>query len=92
MVVEDIIEEKVGKISKAIQGFRKKITELEVNTTLGTPLEEREKRERTVQTMVVKIKQLEQEFIKICEEGTRIWTDMKNTLELQVIKKKNRVA
>jgi hypothetical protein len=55
MVIEATIEEQVGNISKAIQGLRKKITELEVNTTPRTPPEKRVKRERTAQKVVVKI-------------------------------------
>jgi hypothetical protein len=62
-----------------------------VNATPGTPPEERVKRERTVQTMVVKIKNLEQECIKICEEGTHV-EEMMNTPELQALDEKIRVA
>jgi hypothetical protein len=40
MVVEAMVKEQVGKISKAIQGLRKKITELEVSAAPRTPLEE----------------------------------------------------
>jgi hypothetical protein len=63
-----------------------------VNATLGTPPRRKREEGKDVQKMVVKIKQLEQECIKICEEGTRIWTDMKNTSELQVLDEKIRVA
>jgi hypothetical protein len=65
---------------------------LEGSTTTGTPPEERAQRERISQTTVVKIKNLEHECIKICDEGTCMWTEMTNTLEIQALDKKIRVA
>jgi hypothetical protein len=92
MVVKATIEEQVGNINKAISGLRKKITTLEGSTTTGTPPEERAQRERISQTTVVKIKTLEHECIKICDEGTCMWTEMTNTLEIQALDKQIRVA
>jgi hypothetical protein len=51
------------------------ITDLEVDTTPRTPLEEREQREWTMQTMVEKIKILEHESIMMCDEGTHLDRD-----------------
>jgi hypothetical protein len=79
MVVEAMVEEQVVNISEAIKGLHMNITELEVCATPGTPLEERAQREWTVQTTVEKIKILEQECIKICDEGTHMWTEIMNT-------------
>jgi hypothetical protein len=56
MEADSPLEEKVTKISEAIQGFHVKIVDLEAHTTPSTPPEEREKREKTTMTTVEKLR------------------------------------
>jgi uncharacterized protein (UPF0335 family) len=90
LVIEGIVEEKVSKISTIVKGFHNNIIKLELCTLPGTPLEEREKRERITQTSVEKIKSLEQEYINICDEGTQIWKDLTNNPYLEEMEEKIR--
>jgi hypothetical protein len=61
-----------------------------LRTVPGTPPEQREQRERTTQTVVEKIKILEHECIKMCDEGTHIWTELTNNPKLQALEEKIR--
>jgi hypothetical protein len=63
-----------------------------VHATPGTPPKERAQREQTTQTTVGKIKILEHECINICDKGTCMWKEMKNTPELQALEEKIMVA
>jgi hypothetical protein len=92
MEVDTPIEEKVSKIGEAIQGFCSKIIELEAHAIPGTPPEEREKREKMVNTTVENIKSLEVECAKLCEESTKVWTRLTEDVELQEIGKKIQAA
>jgi predicted nucleic acid-binding Zn-ribbon protein len=76
MEVDTPLEEQVSKISEAIQGFHTKIVDLEACTMPSTPLEEREKREKTTTTIVESIKSLEEECAKLYEESTQVWTQL----------------
>jgi hypothetical protein len=70
MEVDTPIEEHVSKIGKAIPSFHSNIVELEAHAIPGTPLEEREKRKKMVNTTVDNIKSLEVESGNLCEEST----------------------
>jgi hypothetical protein len=65
---------------------------MELHVVTETSLEEREQRERTTQKLVEKIKILEQECIKMCDEGTHMWTKLTNNLELQELEEKIRTT
>jgi hypothetical protein len=54
------LEEKVMKISEAIQAFHLNIVDLEARTTPSTPPKEREKREKTTAMTVESIKILDE--------------------------------
>jgi hypothetical protein len=82
LVVEATVEDQVSNISIIIKGLQNKIIELELRALPGTPPEEREQRERTTQTIVEKIKSLEQECIKMCDKGTCIWKNITNNPEM----------
>jgi hypothetical protein len=55
MEVDTPLEEKVTKISEAIQGFHTKIVDLEAHTTPSTPPEEREQWEKTTMTTMERL-------------------------------------
>lgn len=56
---EQQLETKVRKISEVIQGFKIKISDLEVGVVPSTPPEERTQRKSSVQDVVEKIRVLE---------------------------------
>jgi len=76
IVVEATMEEHVSRIGEVIKGFHTRIEDLQSHTALGTPLEERERRERIAMTMVANIKNLDEESVKLCEEILQIWTNL----------------
>jgi hypothetical protein len=89
MEVDTPIEEKVSKISvKIFKDLCSNIIELEAHAIPGTPPEEREKREKMVNTTVENIKSLEVECAKLCEESTEFWTRLTEDVELQEIGQK----
>jgi hypothetical protein len=90
MIVEATMEEQVSNIGEVIKGFCTKIEDLESCTVPGTPPEEREQREKTMQTSVAKIKILEQECTRMCDESTHIWTQLTMNPELKVMEDKIR--
>jgi len=70
--MEAPVEEKVTKISEAIQGFHAHIVELYVYMTMSTSPKEREKREQTMTTIEERIKNLEVECAQLHVETTGI--------------------
>lgn len=92
IVVEATMEEQVLKIGEFIKGFQSKIEDLQLWSTLGTPPEEREGRERTTIIVVANIKKVEEECTKLCKESMKIWIDMVEYLEMKVLESKLREA
>jgi hypothetical protein len=88
MEVDTPLEEKVMKISESIQGFHMNIVDLEACTTPSTPLEEREKREKTSLMTVESIKSLDEECVKLYEESTQVWTQLLENAEIQVLEQR----
>jgi hypothetical protein len=88
MEVDTPIEAHVSKLDESIQGFCLKIIELEAHTIPGTPLEEREKMEKMMNTTVENIKSLETESSKLCEESTEVWSRLIEDVQLQEIGQK----
>jgi hypothetical protein len=85
MVVESTLEEQVSNIMEVIKGFQTKIKDLESCKTPGTPLKEREQRERTSMTTLENIKELDEECTNICEESAQIWKNLMEDPEMKVI-------
>jgi hypothetical protein len=90
LVVEATVEEKVSKISTLSRDSRTRSPSW--NCTHSTRDTTRRKRTKGKdnQTSVEKIKILEQECIKMCDEGTHIWTELTNNPELQALEEKIR--
>jgi hypothetical protein len=92
MEVDTPLEEKVMKISEAIQGFCVNIVDLEVCTTPSTPPEEREKREKTIAMTVESIKSLDEECVKLYEESTQVWTQLLENANIQALEQRLQTA
>jgi hypothetical protein len=69
LVVEATMEEQVSRIYKVIKGFPRRIEDLQLCTASGTPIEEREGRERTMMKTIENIKKLEGECTNLYEES-----------------------
>jgi hypothetical protein len=63
-----------------------KIVDLESCTTTSTPPKEREKREKKKMTTMERIRSLDEEYTKVYEESTQVWTQLLETAELQSLK------
>jgi DNA repair exonuclease SbcCD ATPase subunit len=90
--MEALVEEKVTNISEAIQGFHACIVDLEACVTPSTPLEEREKREQRLTTIVESINNLEVECAHLYTKTMGIWTQLSEYREQQEIIQKIQVA
>jgi hypothetical protein len=90
MVVEAIMEEHISRIGEAIKGIFTRIEDLKSHSTLRTPPEEREERERIAITMVVNIKKLDKECVKFYEESSQIWMNLMEDPEMEDIESKLR--
>jgi hypothetical protein len=63
-----------------------------VHTTLGTPPEKKEQRERTTITSVASINNMDKECAKLCEESTQIWTKLMEDSTMKAIEERLRNA
>jgi hypothetical protein len=61
---------------------------LEDSTTPSTPPEEREKWEKTTMTTVERIRSLDEEYAKLYEKRTQVWTQLLENVELQALEQR----
>jgi hypothetical protein len=59
-----------------------------VHTTLGTPHEEKEQRERKTISLVAIIKSMDEECMNLCEEIMQLWTKLTKDLTMKVIEER----
>lgn len=88
MEIDAPFEEKVTKIGESIQGFHVKIIDLEACRTLSTPLEEREKTEKTVVTIVERINIMDEECKKLYDKRTQVCNVLLDKEKLKALDQK----
>jgi len=76
IVVEDTMEDNVLNIFKVMKGFQENIEDLQLQSTLGTPLDVWEGRYRMAMTKVTNMKKIEEECAEIYKDNAQIWNDL----------------
>jgi hypothetical protein len=88
LVIKAIMEEQFLKIGEVMKGLRKHIQDMQLKSTLDTPLEVCEGRLRMTTIEVSKIKKFEDECAKICKESVKVWEELMGNPKMKVIEDK----
>jgi hypothetical protein len=84
------MEEQLSNIGEVMKGFRENIHDLKLKRKLRTPPEVHVGRVQTRETTISKIKKIEDECTKICEESVQGWKEIMGGSEMKAIEAKLR--